>query len=148
MTDRDLPRDILETLGSTRQERLDRMVIDMVQASLEAFEGASPRIALSPEIQEAVMALRQWMFDHVYLAPERIEQTENVRRLITSLYEFYLKHPEALSNNLPADDPLERRVLDYIAGMTDRFAIEAFKNNLLPHPYQPYPAKPYTELPV
>jgi dGTPase len=79
------------------------------------------------------MALRQWMFDHVYLAPERQSQTENVRRVITGLYEHYLAQPNALSPNLPENDPLERRVVDYIAGMTDRFAIEVYKACLLPH---------------
>jgi dGTPase len=138
MTDTDLPRDILNTLGKTRQERLDRMVVDMVQTSLEAMNSNHPHIALSPEIWESVMALRQWMFDHVYLAPAREVQTNNVRRVITALYEFYLDNPQALnSTNLPPEDagtnPQERRVLDYIAGMTDRFALEAYKAHLLPN---------------
>lgn len=149
MTDQDLPREILKTLGETRQERLDRMVLDIVRNSLSALESGQPRIALSPEIQEAVMAFRQWMFDHIYLTPERIEQTENVRRVISALYEFYHRHPEALSTNLPADDPLDRRILDYIAGMTDRFAIEVYKDNLLPHPYQAFPVHvPYKPDPL
>lgn len=136
MTDTDLPQDILNTLGKTRQERLDRMVVDMVQTSLQAMSSDHPRIALSPEIWEAVMSLRQWMFDHVYLAPAREVQTNNVRRVITALYEFYLDNPQALNaTNLPPEDtennPAERRVLDYVAGMTDRFALEAYKAHLL-----------------
>jgi len=145
MTEADLPPDILTTLGSTRQERLDRMVTDMVHTSLETINSDNPRISLTSEIREAVMALRQWMFDHIYLAPERMEQTENVRRVLTALYDFYLKHPQALSPNLPADEPLERRILDYIAGMTDRFAIEAYKAHLLPNTYQAFTVNPRHE---
>jgi dGTPase len=144
MTDTDLPKAILETLGSTRQDRLDRMVIDIVETSLGTLDTDQPRIALSAEIWEAVMALRQWMFDHVYLAPSRQVQTENVHRVITALYEFYLAHPEVLQlsgadTQAPADS-LERQVLDYIAGMTDRFAIDAYKTYLLPHAHSPLTA--------
>jgi dGTPase len=138
MVETDLPEEILEVLGKTRQDRLDCMVTDMIYTSLETLNSGKPCITLSPKIGKAVMALRQWMFDHIYLAPERLEQTENVRRVITALYEFYLKRPEALSQNLVDTDSLERRVLDYIAGMTDRFAIEAYKAHLLPHTYQAF----------
>lgn len=137
MTDSDLPKAIRETLGNTREDRLDKMVIDIVERSLANFEAGIRKVELSPEIYEAVMALRQWMFDHVYLTPERIEQTENVRRVVAALYEFFMAHPEAMQSTMsPPDDAIERRVVDYIAGMTDRFAIETFKNYLLPHPYQ------------
>lgn len=136
MVESDLPVEILKILGNTRQERLDRMVLDIVSNSIQALESSTPRVALSAEIQEAVMALRQWMFDHVYLAPTRLDQSGNVNRVITSLYEFYLNHPQALSPNSHDEDsqtcPLERRVLDYISGMTDRFALEAYQMYLLP----------------
>ena len=144
MTDSDLPKDILETLGHTRQERLDRMVVDMVQTSMDTLDTNHPCIMLSPEIWEGMMSLREWMFDHVYLAPAREVQTANVRRVITSLYEFYLNNPKTFSMaSLPPEDathnPRERRVLDYIAGMTDRFALEAYKAHLLPHMGTPFP---------
>lgn len=138
MRDQDLPADVLKTLGHTRQERLDRMVLDMIQASLKTLDTTQPKIQLSTEIWDAMMALRQWMFDNIYLAPQRMEQTENVKRMLSALYEFYAKHPEALSENLPQDDPLDRRIVDYISGMTDRFAIEAYKNYLLPNAYQAF----------
>ena len=138
MQDSDLPFEILNTLGANRSDRLDRMVIDLIENSRDTLAGDQPRIVLSHDIWEGVMALRQWMFDHVYLTPERIEQTENVRRVITGLWDFYGQKPEALSPNLPQADPLDRKLVDYISGMTDRFAIEAFKTNCLPHPYQSF----------
>jgi len=149
MSESDLPTDILKTLGHTRHERLDRMVMDIVSNSLKAMDSDEPRITLSPEIQEAVMALRQWMFDHIYLAPSRMEQTNNVRRVITGLYEFYLSHPHALSDSLPPEDPKtyprEQRVLDYISGMTDRMALETYQLYLLP---SSNPGLPITSGPV
>ncbi len=138
MQDNDLPQAIRTALGANRLERLDCMVTDMVSTSAKNLSEGNPTIALSAETWEAMMALRQWMFDNIYLAPQRMEQTENVRRMLLALYEFYIKHPEALSPNLPATDPLERRILDYISGMTDRFAIEAYKNYLLPQAYRAF----------
>jgi dGTPase len=125
-------------LGNTRQERLERMVVDLVHNSLPSFETDTPRISMSSECFEAMMALRQWMFEHIYLCEAQMKQAGQVRRLLKSLYEFYMEHPKTLSPNLPKDEPLERRVLDYIAGMTDRFAIEAYKHNLLPGSYEPF----------
>ncbi len=138
MRDEDLPTNVLAILGKTRQERLDCMVIDMVQTSQKALDGDAPRIALSPAIWDAMMTLRQWMFDHIYLAPHRLEQTANVRRMLSALYEFYQKHPEALSQAVSETDSLERRVVDYISGMTDRFAISAYQQFLLPNAYPPF----------
>jgi len=136
MSETDLPVEILKTLGQTRHDRLDRMVMDIVSNSMKAMESDTPRVILSPEIQEAVMALRQWMFDHIYLAPNRLDQTNNVRRVITGLYEFYLSHPQAFSDSLPKEDadtnPHELRVLDYISGMTDRMALDTYQLYLLP----------------
>lgn len=142
MLESDLPADILDFLGQTRQQRLDRMVLDMIKTSLETFASDQPLITLSSDVYEAVMALRQWMFDHVYLSPAREAQVPNLRRVLAGLYEFYLENPNALGNSLSEEDPespLERRVLDYIAGMTDRFALEAFNVHLLPHAYRAFP---------
>ncbi len=137
MTDADLPTEIRQVLGNTRSERLDRMVIDVVTQSQIAMNSETPQLAMSAEVAETMMALRQWMFDHVYLQKEHIAQTEKVRRLIHGLFEFYLTHPEKISDNIPDNGDLEQRVVDYIAGMTDRYALERFQTYLLPTPYQP-----------
>jgi len=144
MEEEDLPRDIKNTLGFGRDERLNRMVMDMVAASLQSMESSlsegGPKITMSREITEAMFALRQWMFEHVYLKQENIAQTDKVRRVITGLYEYFIVHPDDVSENIPVDHAagdllLERRAMDYIAGMTDRFAIDLYKKLLLPNPY-------------
>lgn len=140
MTDADLPGDILETLGLHREDRLECMVIDMIHTSLDTLDTATPKIAFSPAIEKAVMALRQWMFEHIYLTPARHAETENVRRLMVALYEFYQTHPEALSSTWGITEPLERRIIDYIAGMTDRFALEVYQTHLLPKSGLVYPS--------
>lgn len=149
MRDEDLPSEILSTLGATRQARLDRMVLDLIETSrlrmdevlragIDSGRKNMPAcIELTSGVRDAMMALRQWMFEHVYLDPAREEQAGNVRRVLGGLLEFYVRQPEAISASLPAagpDYPPERRALDYVAGMTDRFAIEAFKRHLLPQP--------------
>jgi dGTPase len=138
MTEADLPADILKTLGNTRQARLERMVVDLVRHSLPLLDTDTPQIALSPEVFEAVMALRQWMFEHVYLSETQSVQTAQIRRVVSGLYEFYLAQPEKMSSSLAEEASVERRVLDYIAGMTDRFAIAMYQQHLLPHPHQPF----------
>ena len=140
MNEEDLPRDIKNTLGYGRDERLNRMVMDMVENSLQSIAADKPKISMSPEITEAMFALRHWMFEHVYLKQENIAQTEKVRRVLTGLYEYFVTHPDDVSDNIPVDHDagellLERRAIDYIAGMTDRFAIDIYKKLLLPNPY-------------
>jgi dGTPase len=138
MAETDLPLDIIQTLGKTRQARLDRMVLNLVQNSLPTLNTDTPQISLSADIYEAVMALRKWMFENVYLSKPQLAQADQVRRVLTELYEFYLKNPEKMTSVFPEDASIERNVLDYIAGMTDRFAIAVYKRHLLPHPYQPF----------
>ncbi len=139
MTDADLPQDILDTLGGDRNKRLHHMVMDMVLTSRKLFETDTPDIAMSSEVTEAMFALRKWMFQNVYLKQEHIAQTDKVRRVITHLYEHFLAHPDHISDSMHLiheADTIEQQVVDYISGMTDRFAIDAYKKLLLPNPYQ------------
>lgn len=136
MTEDELPQDVVAVLGSNRQARLEVMVTDMVTASLKTFKEGQPQICMTEDVRQAMMTLRKWMFDHVYLKQEEIAQTEKVALVISGLYRHFISHPEQISDNFPKDHPTERRVLDYISGMTDRFAIDLYKKILLPNPYQ------------
>ncbi len=141
MSEKDLPADLRRTLGDTRQARLDRMVIDLVRETEAALESDAPAIVMSREIGEAMGALRKWMFRNVYLIPSQLAQKQKVRRVIRGLFDFYLMNPEAISPNIPEipedGKNLRRRAADYIAGMTDRYAIERYNRHLLPTPYEP-----------
>jgi dGTPase len=89
-------------------------------------------IAQSDEVGGAMLRLRKFMFDRVYLGPEARSEHERVHRTLRGLFDHYLEHPELVATGDGAGDQDVQRVTDYIAGMTDRFAIASFKRLALP----------------
>jgi dGTPase len=113
----DLPAAQIELLGPTGSARIDTLVRDIVERSEAAGD-----IVQSEEIGGAMLRLRKFMFDRVYLGPETVREHEKVRRTMRVLFDHYLDHP----GEIPEWDPAAgeaQRVTDYIAGMTDRFCI-------------------------
>ncbi len=137
----DLPQEYVATLGITHAQRINTMVCDMIDFNWWATgEGAPPEekaIGMSPRILEATNGVREFMYANVYLrGPAKVDDGK-VRFIIGRLYEHFLAHPE----QLPADlvricerrgEPVERAVVDYIAGMTDRFALKTFNELFVP----------------
>jgi dGTPase len=131
----DLPQDARGVLGDTHSERIDTLVSDIVDASWHAaqsarVEGALPKdamIEMSDGVRAATDELRDFMFDNVYLWEERLAEADRARRVIEFLWERLMAHPEefAASEYTRPEDPLARRVADYISGMTDGFALAA-----------------------
>ena len=111
----ELPREEIELLGETGARRIDRLVHDLVESS----EGAGD-IQQSEEIGAAMLALRSFMFERVYLGQHTRTQHEQAREVIASIFEHLLAHPDRLPEGEGA--PAER-LTDYIAGMTDRYAL-------------------------
>jgi dGTPase len=103
----DLPRGEIETLGPTGAKRIDTLVHDLVEASARAGD-----IAQSDEIGSAMMSLRAFMFDHVYLAPVTRPEHERAHATIRAIYEHLAER---------GDD--QEEIVEFIAGMTDRFAL-------------------------
>lgn len=137
----DLPAEALAVLGASHGERLNTMVGDLISFNWwAAGEGAPPDpplIAMSPAILAATNQLREFMYREVYLNKRAKSDDEKVRFVIETLYAHFLRRPE----ELPADllrinheraEPVERAVVDYIAGMTDRYALEVFKRIFIP----------------
>jgi dGTPase len=121
LSEGDLPADEIALLGATGSERVDTLVRDMVERSREAGE-----IAQSDEVGGAMLRLRKFMFDRVYLADEARGEQERAREAVRGLLERYLEHPE----EVPAPDSEAdevQRVTDYLAGMTDRFCLTAYE---------------------
>ena len=116
----DLPAAEIELLGPTGAKRIDTLVTDLVERS-----GGAGDIVQSPELGGAMGRLRDFMFERVYLGPEARREHERVERTVRGLFDHYIEHPEQVPGWDPAADP-EQRVADYIAGMTDRFCINAF----------------------
>ena len=122
----DLPHREIELLGPTGSARIDTLVTDMVERSRAAGE-----IAQSEEIGGAMLRLRKFMFERVYLGPEARGEQERVRIALRALFDHYLAHPDQVPVHDQSADRLQQ-VTDYIAGMTDRFAIARFKQLALP----------------
>jgi dGTPase len=111
----DLPRELIALLGDSGSRRIDTLVHDIVEQSAEARD-----IVQSEEIGAAMLELRRFMFERVYLQRERGRAIELVQRIFDHLAD----HPEELPESRPGD--LGQRVTDHVAGMTDRYALAFF----------------------
>lgn len=119
----DLPREEIAILGDSGPERIDRLVHDLVEHSERAGD-----IVQGDEVGSAMMRLRSFMFQRVYTAPRELTKIEP---LLRTLFEHYCEHPETLPELVPGASEADR-VIDYLAGMTDRFAIRAFTELTVP----------------
>jgi dGTPase len=122
----DLPVAEIELLGPTGSKRIDTLVKDIVDRSEAAGD-----IVQSEEIGGAMLRLRKFMFDRVYLGPDAQREHVRVERAMRGLFDHYLAHPE----ELPRPDPEASEcqwVADYIAGMTDRYCIAKFTELTVP----------------
>jgi dGTPase len=120
----ELPRDEIEFLGRTGSERIETLVGDL----LERSEGAGD-IVQGEEVGEAMLRLRDFMFERVYLGPAALREKPRVERMLRALFAHYADHPPP---PIVADADERDRVVDYLAGMTDRFAVRTFTELSLP----------------
>jgi dGTPase len=108
------------------------MIGTLVEDVIRQSRG-QPLVIQGERCAEAMTVLRGFMFERVYLRPEAIEQTQRAERLLTDLYGYYLEHPDAMPMGASlADDPVEQQAVDAIAGMTDRYALAAWKAAFAP----------------
>jgi dGTPase len=124
----DLPDQATSVLGQTHEERVGTLLADLVSHSQDRSE-----VALSEPILHALGVLRDFLFQRVYLRHEARAEQEKAVSLVRGLLSYYLEHPEAIPAEyraVPGD--LHTRVSDYIAGMTDRFAIRTYEQLFLP----------------
>ena len=122
----DLPTEEIELLGPTGSQRIDTLVRDIVEHSTGANE-----ISQGREVGQAMLRLRKFMFDHVYLGPEARREHDRVQRTMGGLFEHYLANPGEIPSRDPGASDCQR-VTDYIAGMTDRFCIAKFTELTVP----------------
>jgi dGTPase len=121
LSEGDLPAEEIALLGPTGAKRIDTLVQDMAERSRAAGE-----IEQSEEVGGAMLRLRKFMFDRVYLGEEARGDQERAREALRALFDYYLAHPEEVPAPDPDADPLQR-VTDYLAGMTDRFCIRSYE---------------------
>jgi dGTPase len=124
----ELPREVTETLGRSHTERINTLVTDIVAYSWPATgEGeGTPRIGMSEGVLAAANVLREFMFQRVYLWEGRREEAERAKRVVRFLFQYYLSRPDEIESGFViSSDPPWRRAADYVAGMTDGFALAA-----------------------
>jgi dGTPase len=127
----DLPARPMEVLGATGPERIDLLVHDLVEHSERAGD-----IVQGAEAGAAMLELRSFMFERVYLGPEARRESEKIGRVIRTLFDHFCAHPDEIPDSIP-QERLQRRVTDYIAGMTDRFCIARFEELTVPVAFAP-----------
>jgi dGTPase len=125
IAEQDVPYDVRVELGERHSTRINTLVADIVAHS--DVTTAPGRIAMSVPIGQAANALREFLFGAVYDPINLLAETIEAERVVTSLYYHFLRHPEEMRHSIlhaAADDSVERKVTDYVASMTDRFALD------------------------
>lgn len=134
ITQAEVPAPIIQLLGSTHSQRISRLVTDVVSASRL---DEKRHIEMSGEVLQALMALRDFLYDKVYERPEIYAEFERAQRVVRELWEYFNTHGDEFRakhwpKGLPETEELPRAVTDFITGMTDRYAMRTYEEYFLP----------------
>ena len=130
LTNDDIPREIAAVLGYTHKERINTLVCDIIATSRE-----NGGLCMSHDVETALRDLRSFMFENVYRNPVAKGEEKKAREMLHRMFEYYLRHPEALPEDFHPQlsfDGMERTVCDYIAGMTDKYAVDKYAQLFIP----------------
>lgn len=124
-----IPQSTNNILGDSFAKRIDTIVIDIIHRSLEH---ELEYISISDKIYHELSALRDFLFEKVYRVKESDVEIEKIRNILNKIYRHVEDNPEKYINPYPEGDSLHRRIIDFIAGMTDRYAIDLFRKISFP----------------
>lgn len=136
-----LPPECIAVLGNSHRERINAMVIDLINSSWEC-----PVIGMSHRMQATVDHLREFLFKRVYTSFKAIQEEKKAHHVVQHLYMYFINNPVQLPGeyySLCGFENVERVVCDYIAGMTDRYAIATFEKLFIPQSFS-MPEKVYS----
>ena len=127
----DIPKKIMKVLGDSHSRRIDTMVKDFIHQSMRA---RLKSLHMSEEISAATYALRDFLFDSVYESSKIINEFKKAQKVLRDLYTYYLEHIEEVYMHIPKEEKVNKHrvVCDFIAGMTDRFALMTYEKLFLP----------------
>lgn len=136
LKEEDIPARYRNVLGASTKVRLDTMVHNVITNSME-----KPQIQMSEEVAEAMAGLRRFMFEHVYQNSMAKREEDKAVNMVANLYRYYRKHMELLPGQFldlmeEKGATEERVVCDYIAGMTDTYAIKKFEEYFIPESWK------------
>lgn len=126
----DVPKDLIKTLGAGHGERINRMVSAVISESMD-----KPYVRMEEKTWEATMKLREFLFERVYRNKIAKAEEEKCIKMLSILFEYFTKKPEEMPEiyyKNTFEEPVERCVCDYISSMTDRYAIDLFRELYVP----------------
>jgi len=121
---------VFDLIGKTHSKRINTLILDVISTSDNTSD-----VKMSEKISKSFLDLRKYMFEHVYLNPEAKKEETKARMIVKDLYKYYVEHPDALPAELRdmyEDGHGVDVIKDYIAGMTDRYAVTKYKNIFIP----------------
>ena len=122
----DLPKDSIDLLGKVSSQRIDRMVIALIEGSAEG------RIQMLEDVRRATVDLRTYLYTNLYPCEAISREINKAKKLLKELYFHLLEHPTKESSAGDPDDSIERRTVDFIAGMTDPYALQLYSKRFFP----------------
>lgn len=134
ITPDDIPKPLREILGNTPSERINKMVSSVIEASYDKNE-----IKMTTEVGQATHELREYLFKNVYRNPIAKKDEDKAKELLRNLFRYFVKNPDKMPEffyNNTKTESVERCVCDYIAGMTDRYAIDLYKDLFIPRVWE------------
>lgn len=128
---RDIPREAVARIGTTSSSRINAMIRDTIQNSMDSND-----IRMSPEMRETLRNLREFMFRQVYASDIAVQEHKKAEKIVGDLFAYYLEYPEEMSDEfqilLHEGETVRQVVCDYIACMTDRFAVAKYNELFIP----------------
>jgi len=127
----DIPKKIIKILGDTHSKRIDTMVKDFIYRSKEID---LEELSMTDDILSAIYMLRDFLYEHVYESERLFKEFKKAKKILHDLYSYYLEHIEEVFIDIPKEEKLNKHriVCDFIAGMTDRFALMTYERLFLP----------------
>ncbi len=130
----DIPKHLREVLGESHSVRINTMVTAVVDASTDKNE-----ITMVKDVYDATMELRKFLFDHVYIDSAAKTEENKARELLARLYDYFCKYPEKMPQfylTIAEKEGTERAVCDYLSAMTDRYAIDKYRELFIPEAWR------------
>ena len=134
LSESDVPKEVIRALGAKHSERVNTLVLDLIEESVKCGE-----IALSPPIAEALDNFRNFMYENVYHNIKAKSEESKVYGIVSELFRFYHKKPDELPEDfrrIAEKDGLKRAVSDYVSGMTDKYAVHVYEMLFIPEAWQ------------
>jgi dGTPase len=130
ITEHDLPEDAVRVLGETTSNRIDRMVVGVIEGSGDG------KLDISSEVRVAMNTLRNYLYGQIYPCAAIEQEIRKARNVAREVYFHLLSQPVAEILDGDPADTLEQRTVDFVAGMTDEYVLEMFKDLFLPAPWK------------